>query len=111
MNRLRLSLTMILAFTPAACGGGGDSSGPPALASVTVSPPSGTIAPNGTMQLSAVPKDANGNALSGRVITWTSSNNQVASVNATGLVSGLADGISQITATVEGVSGSASITV
>src|SRR5205823_14623977 len=62
-------------------------------------------------QLTATPKDANGNPLTGRTVTWSSSNTSVASVTSSGLVSGGAAGSATITATSEGQSGTASITV
>ena len=49
--------------------------------------------------------------LDGRAVAWTSSNPAVASVSASGLVSGLSTGSATITATSEGHSGTASIAV
>src|SRR5207247_5776256 len=56
------------------------------VASVTVTPASASVAAGNTVQLTATPKDANGNTLSGRVVTWSSSNTAAAVVNASGLV-------------------------
>src|SRR5207302_6078782 len=81
------------------------------VASVAVSPASATMSMGATQQLSATPKDAAGNVLTGRVITWTSSNAAIATVSATGLVTGVAAGAVTITATSEGQSGTASVTV
>jgi len=82
------------------------------VAAVTVTPSSGTVAIGQTVQLTATPRDASGNPLTGRVITWQSSNSAIASVNGSGLVSGVAaGGPVTITATSEGQSGTASITV
>jgi uncharacterized protein YjdB len=82
------------------------------VASVTVTPSSANIAITGTVQLTATPKDANGNPLTGRAISWSSSNSAIASVNGSGLVTGVsAGGPVTITATSEGQSGTASITV
>ena len=82
------------------------------VASVTVSPPSSTINVGATVQLTATTKDANGNALTGRAVTWTSSNSGVASVSSNGLVTGVASGGPvTITAASEGQSGTASVTV
>ena len=63
-------------------------------------------------QYSIVLKDAAGNVLpqTGRLITWTSSNPAVASVSG-GDVSGISPGQATITASAEGKSGSATITV
>ena len=87
------------------------SSVPVPVSSVTVSPASASVSAGQTVQLTATPKDANGNPLSGRVVTWASNNTSVATVNGTGLVSGVAAGSATITATSEGQSGTASITV
>ncbi|HXL53399.1 MAG TPA: Ig-like domain-containing protein [Gemmatimonadales bacterium] len=85
---------------------------PVPVASVTVAPASASVAVGATLQLTATPKDANGNPLTGRVVTWQSSNNTIAGVNGSGLVSGVAaGGPVTITATSEGKSGSSSITV
>src|SRR5213594_1426698 len=82
------------------------------VASVTVSPSAANIAITGTVQLTATPRDASGNPLTGRVITWQSSNSAIASVNGSGLVSGVAaGGPVTLTATSEGQSGTASVTV
>lgn len=82
------------------------------VASVTVSDP-GTepVAPGGTIQLTATAFDANGTALTGREFAWSSSAAAVATVDATGLVKGVAQGTATITATSEGKSGSVSVRV
>src|SRR6266850_1663508 len=86
---------------------------PPAVASVTVTPATDTVVVTDTMRLTATAKDAAGHVLSGRVVTWASSSPAVATISATGLVTGVAENgvAATITATSEGVSGSAAITV
>ncbi len=81
------------------------------VASVAVSPASATVPVGQTVQLAATPKDASGNALSGRVVMWTTSNAAVGTVNASGLVTGVTAGSATITATSEGQGGTAAITV
>src|SRR5438309_4671796 len=81
------------------------------VASVTVAPSSASIAITGTAQLTATPKDASGNPLTGRAISWSSSDNTIATVNGSGLVTGVAVGSVTITATSEGQSGTATVTV
>jgi len=81
------------------------------VASVTVSPAAASVAVGQTLQLTATPKDAVGNLLSGRVVTWATSNAALATVNGSGLASGVATGSVTITATSEGRSGSAAVTV
>jgi uncharacterized protein YjdB len=84
---------------------------PAAVATVTVSPASASLSVAATQQLSAVLRDAGGNVLTGRSINWTSSAPLVALVNGSGLVTALVPGSATITASSEGRSGTASITV
>ena len=81
------------------------------VASVEVTPTTTTIPLGETVQLTATPRDATGTALSGRTVTWQSSNTTVAMVDATGLVVGMAVGTAAITATAGGVGGTATVTV
>jgi len=64
-----------------------------------------------TTQATAVARDANNNVLTGRTVSWTSSNTGVATVTSSGLVTARAAGTTQITATVEGRSGSRALSV
>ncbi len=84
---------------------------PTAVASVTVAPGAASVVAGTTVQLAALLKDASGNPLTSRVVTWASSNPAVATVNANGLVTGVIAGSAVITATSEGKSGTATITV
>ena len=79
------------------------------VAAVTVTPNGATLQPGATLQLSALTRDAGGNVLSGRTVTWTTGNASVVSINASGLVTAVAPGWVTITATSEGVSGTAVI--
>ena len=81
------------------------------IASVDLAPTSAEVLAGATVQLSAIPRDAAGDPLSGRVATWTSSDDAVATVSATGLVTGIAIGSATITATSEGELGTAGATV
>lgn len=84
-------------------------------ASVTVAPanPSDalTFKEGATLQLGAVPKDAGGTILFDRPFTWESSDQSIATVNGTGVVTGVKAGSATITATTGGVSGSAAVIV
>ena len=81
------------------------------VASVTVSPDATSVAVDGNFQFTAILKDAAGNVLNGRAVTWSSGNPAVATVSATGLARGVATGTAAITALSEGITGSASLTV
>jgi uncharacterized protein YjdB len=84
---------------------------PVPIASISITPPTGTVTVAQNLQLHATPLDALGNVLNGRSITWGSSDNAIATVSSTGLVVGLAAGRSTITASSEGESATAAITV
>lgn len=84
---------------------------PAPVGSVNVTPTAVTVAAGQSTTLTASPVDAAGNPLSGRTITWTSSNTAIATVNATGRVSGLQPGTAIISATAEGRTGSSTVTV
>ena len=74
------------------------------VASVVVGPSPLAIRVGASAQLSVVAKDAAGNLLAGRPVTFTTSNPAVASVSASGVVTGIAAGSATVTATVDGVS-------
>ena len=78
---------------------------------VVVSSTPTQIAVNETAQASAIVKDQNGNPLTGKTITWTSLNQSIATVSATGLIRGVAPGSATIQGSVDGVTGTATITV
>ena len=79
------------------------------VASVTVTPATGTVGLGASLQLTATVKDAGGNTLTGRAITWQSSNTLAVAVSGTGLARGVGQGDAIITATSEGISGTAAI--
>jgi uncharacterized protein YjdB len=82
-----------------------------AVASVAILPSSATIGIGGSVQLVAVPRDAAGNPLPGRTVDWTTDAPTIATVSSSGFVSGLAGGVARITATSEGKSATAEVTV
>jgi uncharacterized protein YjdB len=91
-------------------GCGGDSSGPPAVATVDVSIASDLVVGQ-TTQLIATPRDASGNSLTGRTVAWSTSNASIATVSNSGVVAGVAAGQVTITATIDGKSGTRPINV
>ena len=84
---------------------------PMPVASVTVTPGSATVIEQQTVRLSAALRDANARVLSGRAVTWASDDSAVATVDSSGLVTAIAAGSATVTATSDGVSGNATITV
>lgn len=81
------------------------------VATVTVTPANPSVQIGKTVQLTATTRDAKGNTLTGRVVTWGSGTPANATVNGSGLVSGVAQGTSVITATSETINGSVTATV
>ena len=89
----------------------GESCGVTPVASVLVTPSAPNILVGGEVQLGADPQDSEGASLQGRVVTWATDDAGVASVSATGLVTGASEGSATITATSEGIDGTAEVTV
>lgn len=83
----------------------------PAVASIVITPVDPTVAVFGTLPLVATLRDANGNTLTGRAVTWTSADESVAFVSSTGIVAGFKVGTVRITVTSEGISASTIVTV
>lgn len=85
----------------------------PVVASIEITPTNDTLTALGkTRQLSAIAKDASGGTIAGKTFAWSSSAPGVASVApSSGLVTAIAEGSTTVTATVDGVSGSATVTV
>ncbi|MGQ0639154.1 MAG: beta strand repeat-containing protein [Gemmatimonadaceae bacterium] len=82
------------------------------VANVTVTPTTPNMFPGDVLTLTATARDAGGNVITGRPTTWSSSNTAVATVVATtGVVTAVTSGAATITATVDGVSGSATVTI
>ena len=83
------------------------------LSTVSLTPTSATLGVNGTQQLTATARDANGEALVTQpTFTWNSSNPAVATVSSTGLVTARAAGTTTISVFTAGApSASATITV
>lgn len=108
--RLHVGLvSVIFALVAAACS---ESTEPPVTTTVTVTPSSATLTTEGgTVDLSAAARDQNGDPMPGATFTWSSDASSVASVDAEGVVTAESNGSAQVSATTDGVSGSASITV
>ncbi len=82
----------------------------PTTASVAVTLDSSSITVGSSTQAHAVAKDASGNVLSGRAVTWSSLNTATATVSSTGVVTATAAGPVSIQGTINGVNGAASLT-
>jgi len=82
----------------------------PAVVRVDLEPASTTLQAGRTQTLVATPRDAKGNGVGGRTVTWSSDDAAVARVSA-GLVTTSRAGVATITASVGTVKGAATITV
>ena len=97
----------------ATCGGddGGNTGPPTPVSSVIITDAPASMSAGTATQLTVTVRDASGSVLTGRTVTWTSSNASVATVQA-GLVTAVAEGGPiTVTATCEGKTGFAQITV
>ena len=81
------------------------------VATVSVAPTQKTVIVTQTTQLAATPMSAAGAALADRPVAWSSSDDAIATVSSTGLVTTKAVGTATISATSEGRTGTATITV
>lgn len=81
------------------------------IATIAVVPATDTVVVTQTLQLTAVAKDAQGGTLSGRAMAWITSDPARATVSSTGLLTGVSPGAVTITASAEGKTGTASITI
>lgn len=112
-----VGMAMSVALFAYACGGGTTDPppprpDPPRATTVTVSPATVELAALGaTEQLAARVLDQNGNAMAGAVVTWSSGDASVATVDASGLATAAGNGTATITATSGRASGSAAVTV
>ena len=115
MRRLiALPLAALVTGVGVAIGCSNNSSAAPAptpVARVTVTLAIASLTTGLTTQATAVIADSLGTALTGRAVTWSTSVATVATVSSSGLVTAVALGTANITATSEGKSGFATVTV
>ena len=85
---------------------------PPVATTITISPRAATLQSlTETVQLTATVQDQNGQAMTDVTVTWTSRNNQVATVDNSGLVTAAGNGMATVEAMVGTVGGTAELTV
>jgi hypothetical protein len=78
---------------------------------VTLTPAAATVAPGQTVTVQAAAVDYQGTAATGRTAVWVSGDTTIATVSATGVVKGMRVGTAVITAWVDGVPGTMTVTV
>lgn len=94
-----------------ACDSGTTEPEPAVLTSITVTPATVSVAMGETRQMTAQAMDQNGVVMGGQTFTWSSSDDDVATVDANGLVTAVNGGTVTITATIQSVNGTAALTV
>jgi uncharacterized protein YjdB len=82
-----------------------------AVASITVTPQSAIVPTGDSTTYTAVAHDANGHVIPGTVFNWSTSNPSIATVGATGVVTGVSGGGTIVQASAGGVAGSATVSV
>lgn len=108
---LVLTTIMAASIVVAACGSDTPLTGTAAVASVTVTGPTTPIFVGATTSLTVSTKDAAGAAVSGAAVTFTSSSDAIATVSSAGVVTGVTPGTVTITATSNGKTGTATVTI
>jgi uncharacterized protein YjdB len=111
-----LSLSLPLLIAVGGCGGTSNSSGTgptsKTLKSITASPAQASISVGATEQFTATATYSDGSTGDiTQAATWTDSNSKIATITSSGIATAVAPGSATITASMEGMSGSATLTV
>ena len=110
LRDVHVALSAALLFTFTACTAAGVTD-TPTVAQVDVTPPRATVEAGRTVVLLARPTDAAGQLITTRAISWSSNNQQIATVSSAGVVSARSAGQVRIAASAAGQSAVAIITV
>lgn len=116
MSRVRSLFVLIALLLLAGCGGGKPPGGAfipgVSVQGTAIQPPTATIAVAGTQQFRAIVTLTNGQTEDVTAdATWTSSSTAIATINGSGLATGVSAGVAIITASFDGFSASAKLTV
>lgn len=84
---------------------------PPSALTIEVAPAARSIGIGDTVQYRAALRDANGNFVTGRPVSWTSSDPAIATITGLGVATGVGHGTATITATADGQTGNTEIAV
>jgi uncharacterized protein YjdB len=82
-----------------------------AVAKIEVEPDPANVIRGKTLQLSVVATNASGAPVTGRTTLWTTDNPGIATVSSAGVVTGVAFGVANVTAAIEGARGVAHVVV
>ena len=111
MSMLRVSRLLLAAALLGACSSSDDLLRPPAVASVTVSPGAFVMTTGQSRQMTAIMRDASGNQLTGRSVSWGVDDSMVARISEKGQLTAVGHGYITITAMSEGKSRSVAATI
>lgn len=106
-TRLGMILTLFLILS--SCGGGGGGGG--AIARIDITPQQASLAPGQTVQFTAVAKTSSGNKVDNVTFSWQSLDPSIATIDANGLATGKAMGVTSVVAGFGQFSGSAPVGV
>ena len=109
--RMRLQLGIALLLAALACGDPNGPADPLVVDRVELSSSSLSLGPGATQVLVATPRAANGAVVPGRAIHWNSDASSVVTVSPTGEIKGVSLGTGTITASVDGKSAQAAVSV
>jgi hypothetical protein len=104
VRKVSFSSLLFTAVLLQACGGGSSSS---TVASINISPTSGSVSVNGSQTFTATALDSNGQTVTNQTFTWASSNTAIATITAAGVATGVTAGSTQITANTAGITSTA----
>ncbi len=109
------ALGVCLVLLSSACARLGDISGPTPIGgvvnSVSINTPDVTLNVGSTAALQVAARDADGQEIRDRTVTWSSSDANVVNVSSTGVLTALATGVAQVSASIAGRSATAQVTV
>src|SRR5512141_814007 len=111
IRRLSAAASIVLLASCTGDSGPGTVVEPAGVATVSISPATAALFVGKTQQLTATPMDAQGRAISGKSVNWSSSNTASATITSDGLVTAVTFGSATVTATVDGVSATALVKV
>jgi hypothetical protein len=107
----RMAVAAIVATAVLSCGGGDSSVAPPTLTTLIVSFPAGTVAVGQSAGAVAVGLDQFGASIATGTVSWSTGSTTVATVDARGLITGVAPGQTQVIASVGGKQAQAAVAV
>ncbi|MBV8052056.1 MAG: Ig-like domain-containing protein [Acidobacteriaceae bacterium] len=112
------SFLLLIALAWTGCGGGtvspptsSQDSGPSSIASITLTPQTASVTVGATQKFAATAQDQDGKIITGTVLSYATSNPNVAAVDANGIATGIAPGTSEIKVSADGITSSALFTV